>query len=99
MRMAMHVGQGVHHQAKIMSFTVVLMMPARGRWVQAEREAGSRLNFDYAPSPCQEVACKVAAWVMPCQEISERFRASVSVKCRELRRQAERKRREGARNQ
>ena len=44
-------------------------------------------------------ACKVAAWVMPCQEISERFRASVSVKCRELRRQAERKRREGARNQ
>ena len=55
----MHVGQGVHHQAKIMSFTVVLMMPARGRWVQAEREAGSRLNFDYAPSPCQEVACTV----------------------------------------
>jgi hypothetical protein len=48
MRMAMHVGKGVHHQANIMSFTVVLMMPARGRWVQAEREAAasSTLNFD-----------------------------------------------------
>ena len=41
MRMAMHAGQRVNHQSTITTLSMPLLVPARGRQVQAEREAAT----------------------------------------------------------